>query len=158
MIPIHDMDDFPQRIADKIDVTGSCWLWTGAKDYGGYARIAYPFGKRETPVAHKVIYRMLVGEVPEGMQLDHLCRIRHCVNPDHLEPVTAWENAMRSPIHPAYVNSRKTHCPQGHEYAGANLGRCPRKGVRYCKECKRVKAREWGRRKRAEARSRSVGS
>lgn len=137
------MEDFPQQIADKIEVTGFCWLWTGATDRG-YPRVSY--GGRSAARAHRVVYELLVGKIPEGRYLDHLCRVRHCVNPDHLEPVTARENTMRSPIAPAYLNSLKTHCPRGHEYAGSNVG-VMKEGSRYCRECKRARERDWYRRR-----------
>jgi hypothetical protein len=139
------VEEFPQRIADKIQVTGFCWLWTGATDRG-YPRVAYPLGVERSARAHRVVYELLVGKIPKGKYLDHLCRVRRCVNPDHLEPVTARENTLRSPISPAALNSLKTHCPRGHEYAGDNLG-VYRQGSRYCRACKRVKDRDWHRRR-----------
>lgn len=81
----------PARIADKIDV-GDCWYWTAHIDSKGYGRIWW---ERTTARAHRLVYSLLVGPVPEGLHLDHLCRVRHCVNPDHLEVVTPGDNIRR---------------------------------------------------------------
>lgn len=75
--------------------TGSdCWLWTGYVAAGGYGEFHLAGRTRK---AHRVAYELLVGPVPEGLDLDHLCRVRRCVNPEHLEPVTRQENLRRSP-------------------------------------------------------------
>jgi hypothetical protein len=79
------------------------------------------------------------------LQIDHLCRVRHCVNPAHMEPVTPRENILRSPVALAAINARKTHCPQGHPLSGANLYRTPQ-GFRACRECRRKSDRESKRR------------
>jgi hypothetical protein len=80
------------------------------------------------------------------MELDHLCKRRDCVNVEHLEPVTRWENIRRSDV--GRVNRAKTHCPAGHPYEESNT-RYDRRGSRYCLACKRRKRAEWGARKRA---------
>lgn len=79
----------------------------------------------------------MVGPIPEGLDLDHLCRVRQCVNPDHLEPVTARENLMRSPLTQASINSAKTHCKRGHEFTPDNTRIFPKSGSRCCKTCER---------------------
>lgn len=76
----------------KVDKTDTCWLWTGSKTTRGYGRVSWD---RRTTGAHRVSYQALVGPIPEGLELDHLCRVKHCVNPDHLEPVTHSENVRR---------------------------------------------------------------
>lgn len=79
-----------------VDITPGCWLWTGAKNWTGYGqRSVRVDGKVRTARAHRMAYELLVGPIPEGLTIDHLCRVRHCVNPDHLEPVTMKENARR---------------------------------------------------------------
>lgn len=87
--------------------------------------------------AHRAIYARWIGKIPDGMQLDHLCRNPSCVNPAHLEPVTSKENTRRSP----FFNGRKTYCPKGHPYSGSNL-RFGRKkngsAQRVCAACSRV--------------------
>lgn len=114
---------------DRITVTGFCWLYDGWLDKHGYGYTRFD-GK--TQRAHKLAYQELVGPVPEGKILDHLCRIRNCVNPDHLEPVTHKVNLMRG-FTPARKNAEKTHCINGHEFSEANTYF---DGIqRYCRAC-----------------------
>lgn len=88
-----------------------CWLWLGTITPNGYGQIRVSRSNRS---AHRVLYEFLVGPIPEGLDLDHLCRVRRCVNPAHLEPVTRSENIRRSPLmYPA-----KTHCNYGHPLDG----------------------------------------
>lgn len=108
-----------------VDMAG-CWRWTASIDAYGYGRIT-------NRPAHRVSYEVHVGPIPDGLQLDHLCRVRSCVNPNHLEPVTLYENLMRSEG-PSAINSRKTHCKRGHPLTRDNLVEIsPR---RICKTCK----------------------
>jgi hypothetical protein len=107
-----------------------CWLWTGALDRGGYASLRWR-GKRTR--AHRTAYQLFVGELPPGLHVDHLCRARHCVRPDHLEPVTPAENIRRGLT--GKHQSGRTHCLNGHEYTDANTYRY---GLsRYCRTCNR---------------------
>lgn len=119
-----------EAIWDKITVTGFCWLWEGYVSKEGYG---YSTFEGKGRIAHRHVYELLVGPIPKGLQLDHLCRVRNCVNPDHLEPVTPRENLMRGFTH-ARSNSEKTHCAQGHEYNEANT--YYDKTQRSCKACK----------------------
>ena len=122
---MYSVSDLPPRLAGKIriDDTTGCWRWTAGhfqiSDYG----CCWWRGKVRS--MHRVAYELLVGPIPDGLQLDHVwargCRFRDCCRPDHLEPVTARENALRSPITQQSVNLAKTHCPQGHPYSGENL-------------------------------------
>ena len=74
-----------------------CWLWTGALDKYGYGYVSWrQSGKKRHFIAHRLIYEELVGPIPDGLVIDHLCRVRHCVNPNHLEPVTQDENLRRA--------------------------------------------------------------
>ena len=122
------------RVWQKIDKNNpnGCWVWTGAKARGGYGHINIG-GK--FPSAHRVVYEMIKGEIPEGLLLDHLCRNPSCVNPDHLEPVTHKENLKRG-IGISSQNSKKTHCPQGHEYTEENTY-VSKRNQRTCKQCAR---------------------
>ncbi|MDX3637697.1 HNH endonuclease signature motif containing protein [Streptomyces europaeiscabiei] len=93
-----------------------CWLYTGALMKDGYARVK-DTSTDYALLTHRVVYEQLVGPVPEGLVLDHLCRVRHCVNPQHLEPVTVLENNQRG------VRARlgeRTHCAEGHEFTPEN--------------------------------------
>lgn len=121
------------RIWGRVEVTGFCWLWTGYINASGYGRTQHD-GRLQ--LAHRVAYELLVGPVPDGMQLDHLCRVRRCVNPDHLEPVTSRENTRRG-------KAVKTHCPRGHALVDGNLVLSHlRRGWRSCLTCHREGARE----------------
>lgn len=129
----------------KIDVRGpdECWLWLFSVSTSGYGQF-YFSGRLHT--AHRVAYELVKGPIPDGLQLDHLCRNRRCCNPAHLDPVTCAENIYRSPIH----KWAKTHCPQGHPYAGRNLIRNSVNGGRACRECNNRDSRERKRRARAD--------
>jgi hypothetical protein len=118
-----------------------CWIWTGAKAGTGYGHIVV---KGRGRPAHRVMYEFLIADVPEGLDLDHLCRTRDCVNPWHLEPVTRRVNIIRGEK-PA-MNSGKTHCPRGHAYDESNT--IVYRGSRFCLACKRERGREYQRRKR----------
>lgn len=128
-----------QRFAGKIDRNGpgGCWLWTGHVDRGGYGRIR--LGGRTEPVgyAHRVAYELYVGLIPEGYELDHLCRVRRCANPDHLEPVTRAVNIARGESPPART-IRDDRCKRGHEFT-ANAYVYLKTGARRCRECIRFR-------------------
>ena len=121
-----------------------CWVWT-ATITDGYGQIRVGGRKRgRTLKAYRFAYEALVGPIPEGLESDHLCRNRPCVNPGHLEMVTHQENCRRGQV--GWQNRQKTHCPQGHPYGK------PNKGVRQCTTCSRETARKW-----AEAKRRRLG-
>ncbi|MGW1039894.1 HNH endonuclease signature motif containing protein [Streptomyces sp. NPDC002547] len=116
-----------------------CWLWTGAVSRGGYGVFRHE-GKAAN--AHRISYLHYVGPVLEGLDLDHLCRVRRCVNPAHLEPVTRRVNLGRG-IRPGRSQAARTHCPKGHPYDAENT--TTYRGQRKCKTCHRE--REAARRK-----------
>lgn len=124
----------PARFWVKVlPVSSGCWQWHGAHIRNGYS--AFSTGRMQ--LGHRVAYEALVGQIPEGLVVDHLCRNRSCVNPDHLEPVTIRENLMRGQT-PAAANAAKTHCPQGHPLVGGNLLPSKlRQGKRCCRTCNR---------------------
>ena len=103
----------------------NCWLWVGSDNGSGYGQIR--FGGR-LHYAHRVVYELFRGSIPEGLTLDHLCRVPSCVNPRHLEPVPIKDNVLRGTSFPAQ-NARLTHCQRGHQFAFRS------NGSRYCREC-----------------------
>lgn len=110
-----------------------CWDWTGAiypNGYGAHRKAGF-----KGMYAHRVMYQRLVGPIPLGLTIDHLCRNRRCVNPAHLEPVTKRTNTLRGVGGPA-VNAKKTHCIHGHPFSGENLW-VERTGSRHCRTCHR---------------------
>lgn len=124
------------RFWSKVLKTDGCWLWMAGRFSTGYGN----FSVHGRPgMAHRFAYELLVGPIPEGLELDHLCRLRHCVNPEHLEPVTHWVNLSRGL---AWDKTRphnhrgKTHCKNGHPLSGDNLYLW--RGIRLCRACRKV--------------------
>lgn len=99
-------------------VVNGCWEWTGSISKPGYGRISKN-GKPE--LAHRVSFEFHKHKIPKGMYIDHICRNTKCLNPEHLRCVTPKQNAIENSKGQAYVNSKKTHCPYGHAYAGDNV-------------------------------------
>ncbi len=136
-----------------------CWLWSGPCNAQGYGQVGAvkPDGNRTTYRVHRAVYEYLVGPIPDGLELDHLCHKpiacpggrtcphRKCLNPLHLEPVTRGENYKRGhhtdirEITRAYHRTI-TNCPRGHEYSESNTYMTPR-GGRMCRECSRESVR-----------------
>lgn len=113
----------------------ACWLWLGTKTRTGYGQLSV---NRRMVYAHRFSYELANGPIPAGMTLDHLCRVRHCVNPLHLEPCSQWENTRRSPLNHVALNVGKTTCPAGHPYDSENLY-VKTNGHRICRVCQREK-------------------
>lgn len=141
-----------ERFWAQVDASGVCWEWTGKPDRKGYGRFWVAVGR--TISAHRWSWQQLVGPVPARLELDHLCRNRLCVNPDHLEPVTTRTNVIRGGGITA-INARKTHCKLGHPFDEANT-RLGRDGVgRTCRTCERAKFRRHRAQKRQLAKEES---
>jgi hypothetical protein len=118
------------RFWPKIDRSGECWIWLGAVHRNGYGKFYFEGRVR---LAHRVAYEMFVGAIPTDLELDHLCRVPACVNPDHLEPVTRRENQRRGE---GFIGQRitATHCVHGHEFTTANTY-VNKRGGRECRRC-----------------------
>ena len=129
------------RFWENIDRSiGDCWNWLGSLDRDGYGRVRYN-GRRTR--AHRIAYELAIGPIPAGLVIDHLCRNRRCVNPDHLEPVTSQENTRRGVTGQARAEQKRaqTHCEHGHEFTEANTA-YRLTGGRKCKECHRLREAE----------------
>lgn len=125
-----------RRFFDHItrETDRGCWQWDVLRPDSGYGQ----FGGGN---AHRWSFEFFIGEIPEGLQLDHLCRNRGCVNPWHLDPVPLVVNVMRG-NGPMAINARKTHCLRGHEFTEANIYRPPgRPRSRACRKCIAIRAR-----------------
>lgn len=138
------------RFWDRVDFTSSelgCWLWTGTLAGGGYG---YPYINGRSHYAHRLTYQQVYGEIAKGLEIDHLCRVRNCVNPSHLEAVHKAENVARG-VSPSAQAGRQTHCLRGHSLSDPanvyqDLPSRPR--TRTCKPCAVQRARDLRARKR----------
>ena len=117
-----------------IDPETQCHMWQRAKTTPGYGVMRIAGHNRP---AHRVAYERKIGPIPPGLELDHLCRNRACVNPAHLEPVTHQENVRRG-TGIAAIHAKKTHCPKGHPYSGDNLRINVTTNGRLCLTCIRA--------------------
>lgn len=125
----------------RVDEETGCWLWVGGLTPQGYGLFFLSKqGEHEKISAHRWCYEFFIGPIPEGLQLDHLCRNRACVCPWHVEPVTCWENLHRGDTSKWGAHLRaKTHCPKGHPYDAENT--LIKHGGRHCRECGRQYSR-----------------
>lgn len=129
----------PARFWAKVEKTDGCWLWTGSTvPPSGYGKTYY---EREYWLAHRLSYAASRGPIPEGLEVDHLCKVRLCVRPDHLEAVTARENTKRADS-PTGHNARQTHCQDGHEFTPENTYVYASHGGRRCRTCAQAYRRE----------------
>ena len=120
------MSPKPPRFWENVIQSGDCWLWTAALDRDGY-------GRCRSGRAHRWAYEAMVGPIPDGLVIDHLCRVRACVNPSHLDPVPNRINLLRG-MSLAAKNTAVTHCPQDHDYTEANTS-YKANGARICRTC-----------------------
>lgn len=127
----------PTEWESRVIIRDGCWLWTGARNAKGYGSISN--GNGSSDLVHRVSYSRLIGPIPNGLQIDHLCMVPACCNPAHLEAVTGAENIRRR-----YASM--THCKSGHELSAANTNIHRRSNgvtTRECRTCHRERMREW---------------
>lgn len=136
-----------ERFAEKyvVDEATGCWLWTASTDTNGYGHISVG---RKLRQAHRLSYEWSYGPIPDGHELDHTCRVRRCVNPDHLEPVIHRENVFRGEGI-AVAHAAKTHCIHGHPFDEANTYYRHRPGSveRVCRACRNERSIAYRKRK-----------
>lgn len=148
----HQPAPLLDRLANKFTVGDDCWEWTAATDPKGYGRFfmgSKRDGSNRMALAHVVVYELMVGAVPDGLELDHTCRNPSCVRPAHLEPVTHAENVRRGTS--GQRNASKTHCKQGHSFDEANTRHyLSTRGTpaRQCRTCMREMRRRYETKKR----------
>ena len=142
--PLRDSPTLEERFWAKVNKTDTCWMWTAGTGTWGYGR--FNLGDNNIAQAHRLAYEWLVGPIPEGLELDHLCHDpekcaggvtcphRACVNPGHLEPVPGPENLRRGGGWSG-VNARKTECVNGHPFSEKNTYVNPTTGYRKCRKC-----------------------
>ena len=134
----NDQDTLPARFMSKVLVDDNgCWLWQGSLNRNGYGL----FNAGKTVIAHRYAYLTTRGEIDPANQLDHLCRVRCCVNPSHLEAVSARENNLRS-TSPTSENAQKTTCKNGHNFDADNTVLLPG-GRRSCRRCDAARKAKW---------------
>lgn len=142
--------DHEARFWSKVEVDESgCWRWTGARAHG-YGRFwagrRSAAGHPSAEMAHRFAYELLVGQIPDGLEIDHLCRNRACVNPAHLEPVTRLINQRRGNA-PMQAQRKQTHCKRGHAFDDENTYIW--RGMRRCRRCQAADARRYRSKARA---------
>ena len=133
-----------ERFHNSYTIEGECWVWRKTIHTDGYGVIkigSRTDGSRKNVKAHRFAYENLAGKIPEGLVIDHLCRNRPCVNPDHMEPVTPLVNHSRG------REPTKLYCKHGHPLFGPNM-RLDKRGGRVCIQCNKDRCREWSREKR----------
>jgi hypothetical protein len=135
----HTPTDLPHRISEKIHIDeNGCWIWHASRTPAGYGKVWW---NGQLIGSHRLTYTLLAGEIPDGLVIDHLCRVRECCNPEHLRPCTQLEN-VHAPgsLCPSAIQAKRTHCPKGHPLTGDNL--FTYRGHRDCLTCRRERTRQ----------------
>lgn len=127
-------------------IEGDCWRWLGAHTPTGYGQLSVN-GKKKA--VHRLAHELFIGPIPDGLEVDHLCGVRDCLNPAHLEAVTHRVNLLRS-SGPSAIAARLTHCARSHEFTPENTI-TSKKGTRKCRTCHLAAKARYRARKRAEA-------
>lgn len=144
LINVIQYKDRDERFWDYVfpEPNSGCWIYAGGDNGHGYGAFHTKSGRR---YAHRIAYEEIKGPIPKGMELDHLCCVRCCCNPDHLEPVTRKENQRRAAARGAVFRAPTTHCPSGHEMRGDNVivRRRGDRTYRQCRECARASSRRY---------------
>lgn len=144
--PTDPFDRIMRRL--RINPETGCWECTLKPNTYGHVQVESRLnGRRDVPVAHRVVYERLKFPIPEGLVLDHLCEVRHCVRPGHMRPCTQGENIARAKTSVNSLNAAKTQCVNGHPLSGPNLYIAPDQ-TRACKTCRNDAAKRYISRKR----------
>lgn len=128
------------RFWERVEKTDTCWNWTGALNAKGDKGYGVIWFRGAQEYVHRLAFELLVGSIPEGKTIDHLCRNRKCVRPEHLRAVSLRENVLSSTGITA-VNWQKTHCLRGHAFTEENTWTDPKTGQRQCRACNRIRKR-----------------
>jgi len=146
-IPSHDQSLLARFSASYTPVTESgCWLWDKSVAKNGYGKVYF---KMDQYWAHRVSYELFVGPIPNGLCLDHLCRVRCCVNPYHLEPVTTRENNLRG-VGISAFHASKQCCKRGHKLTASNTYIPPSRAERVCRVCAKIRSKKLTESRRAK--------
>ena len=145
-------ESFIARVFSRIDMWGDCWEWTGTLDANGYGVLGRGARGAGNIFAHRAVYELMVGSIPDDMHYDHLCRNHACVNPDHSEIVTPEENKRRG-FGVAVLHAKRTKCSFGHPLDGVLGARGGRETCRYCKTCARDRSNKRRERKQDGAKA-----
>lgn len=126
-----------ERLAEKYEVDGGCWIFTGSTGSHGYGQLSLTRsdGRQTVALAHRLAYETWIGPIPEGMQVDHLCRRPTCIRPEHLEAVPQRINILRSDA-PSAIAWRTNRCSRGHDLEHAYVSP---QGHRRCRVCRRAR-------------------